>query len=142
MNQGSNKNKIALIIGGALVFLGLWQLAQHFFGNFFHALWNVIAIVIGILGSLAVIAAGILLVVAARKDKLQLPQGKKLYRSTSNKKIAGVCGGIADYLSLDHATIRIIALFLAVISWYIVLPLYLILWIIVPPDTQSFNTWI
>jgi phage shock protein PspC (stress-responsive transcriptional regulator) len=142
MNQGSNKNKIALIIGGALVFLGLWQLAQHFFRNFFHALWNVIAIVIGVLGSLAVIAAGILLVVAARKDKLQLPQGKKLYRSTSNKKIAGVCGGIADYLNLDHATIRIIALFLAVISWYIVLPLYLILWIIVPPDTQSFNTWI
>jgi phage shock protein PspC (stress-responsive transcriptional regulator) len=142
MNQGSNKNKIALIVGGVLVFLGLWQLAQHFFGNFFHALWNVVAIVIGVLGSLVVVAAGILLVIAARKDKLQLPQGKKLYRSTSNKKIAGVCGGIADYLSLDHATIRIIALFLAVVSWYIILPLYLILWIIVPPDTQSFNTWI
>jgi hypothetical protein len=117
MNQGSNKNKIALIIGGVLVFLGLWQLAQHFFGNFFHALWNVIGIVIGVLGSLVVIAAGILLVIAARKDKLQLPRGKKLYRSTSNKKIAGVCGGIAEYLSLDHATIRIITLFLAVVSW-------------------------
>ncbi|MDR1083010.1 MAG: PspC domain-containing protein [Coriobacteriales bacterium] len=67
---------------------------------------------------------------------------KKLYRSMRNKKIAGVCGGLAEYFKLNHATIRIIALILAVLSWYVVLPLYLVLWIVVPPDTQSFDTWI
>ena len=33
---------------------------------------------------------------------------KKLYRSTTNKKIAGVCGGLAEYLSIDATIIRLI----------------------------------
>jgi phage shock protein PspC (stress-responsive transcriptional regulator) len=105
-------------------------------------LWNIVGLVIGILGALAIIAVGILLVVAAHRDKLNFPNGKKLYRSTRNKKIAGVCGGIAEYLSVDHATVRIVTLVLAVVAWYLVIPLYLILWVVLPPDTQSFNTWI
>ena len=33
---------------------------------------------------------------------------KKLYRSTTNKTIAGVCGGIAEYLNIDPTVIRVI----------------------------------
>ena len=33
---------------------------------------------------------------------------KKLYRSTINKKIAGVCGGLAEYLNIDSTIIRLI----------------------------------
>ena len=33
---------------------------------------------------------------------------KKLYRSTINKKIAGVCGGLAEYLSIDATIVRLI----------------------------------
>ncbi|MBP5280577.1 MAG: PspC domain-containing protein [Erysipelotrichaceae bacterium] len=33
---------------------------------------------------------------------------KKLYRSTIDKKIAGVCAGIADYLEVDPTLVRII----------------------------------
>ncbi|MFU0828246.1 MAG: PspC domain-containing protein [Lachnoclostridium sp.] len=33
---------------------------------------------------------------------------KKLCRSTSNKMIAGVCGGIAEYLNLDPTVIRLV----------------------------------
>ncbi|MDR2106299.1 MAG: PspC domain-containing protein [Coriobacteriales bacterium] len=142
MNSGFDKNRTALIIGTILVFLGLWQLLRHFFGDILSMLWNIIGLVIGVLGALAIMAVGILLVIASRKDKLNFPNGKKLYRSTRNRKIAGVCGGIAEYLSIEHATVRIVTLVLAVVAWYLVLPLYLILWITLPPDTQSFNTWI
>jgi phage shock protein PspC (stress-responsive transcriptional regulator) len=142
MNQGFDKNRIAIIIGGLLVLLGVWQLAEHFFGEFFDGLWRLIGVIVGVLGSLVVIVIGVLLVIAARKDKLDRPLGKKFYRSTRNKKIAGICGGIAEYFNLEHATIRILTLILAVISWYVVVPLYIVLWIVVPPDTQSFNTWI
>jgi phage shock protein PspC (stress-responsive transcriptional regulator) len=142
MNGRSDKNRVALIIGTVLVCLGLWQLLRHFFGNILSVLLNVIGLVVGILGALAIIAVGILLVIAARRDKLNFPNGKKLYRSTRNRKIAGVCGGIAEYLSVDHATVRIITLVLAVAAWYLIIPLYLILWVALPPDTQSFNTWI
>ncbi len=33
---------------------------------------------------------------------------KKLYRSQTNKKIAGVCGGLANYLNIDPTIVRLI----------------------------------
>ena len=32
---------------------------------------------------------------------------KKLYRSNVDKKIAGVCGGLAEYLNVDSTVIRL-----------------------------------
>jgi phage shock protein PspC (stress-responsive transcriptional regulator) len=142
MNSKNDGSKIALIIGGVLVVFGLWQLAQHVFGAFFSAFWKAIAFVMSLLGPLVVIIAGILLVIAARRDKLHLPKDKQLYRSTKDKKIAGVCGGLAEYFNLNHTLVRILVLVFAVLSAYIVIPLYILLWLIIPPDTQSFNTWI
>jgi phage shock protein PspC (stress-responsive transcriptional regulator) len=140
--MGADKNRIAIIAGAILVLLGVWQLLRHFFGDFLSEIWKVSGIIVGVSGSLIVIAVGILLVVAARSDALNLPKGRKLYRSTTNRKIAGVCGGIAEYFNMNRATVRVVSLALAVVSWYIVVPLYLLLWAILPPDTKSFNTWI
>ena len=33
--------------------------------------------------------------------------GKKLFKSTENKMICGVCGGIADYLNVDPTIVRL-----------------------------------
>lgn len=33
---------------------------------------------------------------------------KKLYRSKSNKMIAGVCAGLAEYINIDPTIIRVI----------------------------------
>ena len=33
---------------------------------------------------------------------------KKLYRSATDKKLAGVCGGVAKYLNMDPTVIRIL----------------------------------
>ena len=33
---------------------------------------------------------------------------KKLYRSVTDKKIAGVCGGLAEYLNVDVTVIRVL----------------------------------
>ena len=33
---------------------------------------------------------------------------KKLYRSANDKKIAGVCGGLAKYLNVDPTVVRVI----------------------------------
>ena len=37
---------------------------------------------------------------------------KKLYRSSTDKKIAGVCGGIAEYMNVDSTIVRLIAVLL------------------------------
>lgn len=33
---------------------------------------------------------------------------KKLYRSKTDKKICGVCGGLAEYLNVDSTVIRLL----------------------------------
>ena len=33
---------------------------------------------------------------------------KKLYRSKSDKMLAGVCGGVAEYFNIDPTVIRVI----------------------------------
>ena len=33
--------------------------------------------------------------------------GKKLYKSSTDKKLAGVCGGIAEYFDIDSTQVRL-----------------------------------
>ncbi|MBR3869923.1 MAG: PspC domain-containing protein [Clostridia bacterium] len=39
---------------------------------------------------------------------------KKLRKSKTDKKLCGVCGGIAQYLGLDSTVVRLIAVLLAI----------------------------
>jgi phage shock protein PspC (stress-responsive transcriptional regulator) len=140
-NQRFNKNNVAIIGGAVLVLVGVYQLAMRFFGDTLGQIWKIVATVISILGPLVIIAAGIFLLFAARRGALNLPANRKLYRSTTNHKLAGVCGGIAEYFSADPAIVRIITIILGIICFYVVIPLYLVFWLLVPPDTNRFNTW-
>ena len=56
---------------------------------------------------------------------------KRLVRSSTDKKIAGVCGGLADYFSVDPTTMRILWLF-GLLGAGVGLFLYPILWIALP----------
>ena len=56
----------------------------------------------------------------------------KLYRSATDKKIAGVCGGLAEYFGIDPIIIRIIAFILLLPGGLPGLIPYVILWIVVP----------
>jgi phage shock protein PspC (stress-responsive transcriptional regulator) len=56
---------------------------------------------------------------------------KKLMRSSTDKKIAGVCAGLADYFDLDPTIVRVVWL-LAVLCAGTGLLLYVILWIVLP----------
>ncbi|MDR3053400.1 MAG: PspC domain-containing protein [Coriobacteriales bacterium] len=141
-NSKWNKNSIAVIAGVMLVLFGIWQLAQILFGNWFGEIWRVITTVLNILWPLVLVAAGVALVVAAQKGKLELPSNKKLFRSTRNKKIAGVCGGLAAYFSIDPLVVRVIFLILIVLVWFVIVPLYLLFWVIIPPDTKNYGTWV
>ena len=58
---------------------------------------------------------------------------KKLTRSRTDKKIAGVCGGFADYLELDVTLVRIIWLMLAFFGGWGILG-YFIAWIVMPQE--------
>lgn len=56
---------------------------------------------------------------------------KKLYRSSKDKKIAGVCGGIAEYMNIDSTIVRLVAILL-VFGWGAGLLAYIVAAIVMP----------
>jgi phage shock protein C len=63
---------------------------------------------------------------------------KRFYRSTTDKKIAGVAGGLGEYFDLDPLLVRLIFVVLAFAGGGGVL-IYFILWIITPEKPFSVN---
>lgn len=61
---------------------------------------------------------------------------KRLYRSRTNRWLAGVCGGLGQYLGLDPTLIRVLFVLLALIVGGGFL-LYVLLWIIIPLEPET-----
>jgi len=61
---------------------------------------------------------------------------KKLYRSTSNKMLAGVCAGVAKYLNIDPTVIRVIWAVLSLFAFIGVLA-YLVCALIIPEEPSN-----
>ncbi|MCU7495500.1 MAG: PspC domain-containing protein [Ignavibacteria bacterium] len=83
------------------------------------------------------IGLGILLLVKHR-DFLykESPPSGKLYRSSSNRMIAGVCAGLGDYLNMDPTLIRIIWAILTFGSFGIGILIYILFALLVPLDNE------
>ena len=62
-----------------------------------------------------------------------MSEAKKLYRSKTDKKIFGVCGGFAEYFDIDATVMRIIFVILF-FAGCIGLLAYLICALIMPED--------
>lgn len=62
---------------------------------------------------------------------------KKLYRSRSNRQIAGVCGGIAEYFDLDSSIVRLAFLAVTLFGGPGLI-LYIVLAIVLPEEPFDF----
>ncbi|MCY3782102.1 MAG: PspC domain-containing protein [Chloroflexi bacterium] len=60
---------------------------------------------------------------------------KRLYRSRADRRIAGVCGGIAEYLAIDPTIVRILWVVLSLAGGPGVL-LYIIMAAVVPEEPE------
>ncbi len=68
----------------------------------------------------------------------QRPAAKVLRRSIQDKKLAGVCGGLAEYLEIDSTIIRLIFILITLGSFGLGLFLYIIL-ALVMPQSKKYN---
>ena len=71
------------------------------------------------------------------RNALTSPDGKPariLSRPRDERKIAGVCAGIARYLGVDVTLVRIVVVVLALWPPSIGLILYLVCWIVMPQE--------
>ncbi len=55
----------------------------------------------------------------------------KIYLSQTDKKIAGVCGGVGEFLDVDSTIVRVVFILLTFLGGFGLL-LYLIMWLVVP----------
>jgi len=62
---------------------------------------------------------------------------KKLYLSESNRKIGGVCAGIAEYFDKDPTVIRIAFVILAILTHGLGIIAYCIMWLIIPKNPKA-----
>ena len=62
---------------------------------------------------------------------------KKLYLSETDKKIGGVCGGLAEYFAKDSTLFRLLFVVVALltIGWGIVG--YLAMWLVIPKKDNN-----
>ncbi len=58
---------------------------------------------------------------------------KRIYRSNTDKKLGGLCGGLAEVFDADPTLVRLLAVFFALATGIIPLVItYIVGWIIVP----------
>lgn len=66
-----------------------------------------------------------------RFSSVETMEEKKRLTRSNNKMIAGVCGGIANYLGIDPTIVRIAYVLMVLFAGFGIL-LYVILWIVMP----------
>ena len=104
--------------------------------------WVVLSIVPGVLigGLLAYVVAWLFVPEAATGEHPHY-SGKRLVRSTTNRTVGGVCGGIAEYLAVDSTIVRVLWVVLSIYPGALIggALAYLIAWAIIP-TTQPMLT--
>ena len=61
---------------------------------------------------------------------------KELHRSTKDRKLAGICGGIGEYFELDPTIIRVLFVVFSVFLGGGILA-YIILWLVMPQEPET-----
>jgi phage shock protein PspC (stress-responsive transcriptional regulator) len=65
-----------------------------------------------------------------------MAQTRKLYRSQTNRKLAGVCGGLAEYFNTDATLIRVLFVVLTLLGGSGIV-IYLVMWILVSEEPSG-----
>jgi len=100
--------------------------------------WVILSVVPGVVlgGLIAYAVAWVVLPVDGNASEVTV---KRLERSTADRKIAGVCGGVAEYFGVDPTVVRIAAVVLAIYPGAIIcgILVYLAAWFVMPSAATS-----
>lgn len=104
--------------------------------------WVILSIAPGLLlGGVIVYAICWILLPIATPQERYIYRGKRLTRAVADRQIAGVCGGLAEYLDVDSTIVRIVSVVLAIYPGAIIggAVAYLIGWIVIPSSRSPIH---
>jgi len=132
VNQHDRRNDWTVVIAVALIALGVWFLLGNVFGDWWQ---YAIRQAVRIAWPIALIALGLLLYFSSKRGGLSRADGRRLYRSRSERMLSGVLGGLGFYMGVDPTLVRIIYAVVTVLSgfWLGVL-VYVIATIVIPEE--------
>ena len=138
----TNDTRMELLVGVALLLFGVLLLFRDFdylWPDISHIPWIILhsnAMWAVLLGGI-----GLLLIYSARKQGAGLTtalEGKRFLRSHTDKRIWGICGGLAKYFNVDSTVVRVVVVLLALATKiFPVFLLYVILMIFVPTEEEA-----
>ena len=107
--------------------------------------WGFRGFDLGVVISLVAIGMGAYLLFKKSQSESESPEsagtatfaGRKLTRSVVDRKIGGVCGGLAKYFEIDPALARSGFVVLALAQLPLVIIAYIAMMIVVPEDTDE-----
>jgi len=103
--------------------------------------WIILSIIPGTLvgGVIAYIAAMIVMPDMPGAAAADAPRKRRLTRSATERKIAGVCGGIAEFLDIDPTAVRLAWIVLTIFPGAIVCGVlaYLVAWFVIPDGRRE-----
>jgi phage shock protein C len=102
--------------------------------TFVRLAWVLLSIVPGMIVGGLLVYAGAWLLMPASWEPEPAFSGRRLSRSVGDRKLAGVCGGIAEYFDVDSTAVRIAVVILAVYPGAIIggVIAYAISWVVIP----------
>jgi phage shock protein C len=65
---------------------------------------------------------------------------KRLYRSTKDRMLGGVCAGLGEHLDVDPTVIRLVWVILTAVSMGTGIIVYILAWIIIPEEDTAGGT--
>jgi len=142
---------IVLIIFGIIFLFRNLDFHYGFFPNFFP-FFSYHAVQWSVLFAIVLIGLGIFYIINVFKSEESkenantkfppLNEGKRFFKSSNDKKISGVCGGIAEYFSIDPTLVRLgFVVFIFLTDFVIGIVAYIILAIVLPnrEDVEEIN---
>ena len=132
--KDDSRGSLLLLIGALVVGYGIVKLLPRLLGDWWGYLNAYMETGMDFLRPILVIGLGFLIIYAARNGGFD-PSGRKLTRSKTDTRAAGVAGGLAQYFGMDSTIVRLIILIAAYLTgWWAVFILYVIAAAIIPED--------
>jgi phage shock protein PspC (stress-responsive transcriptional regulator) len=102
-------------------------------------LWVIFSIATAVVGGVIVYVAAWIIMPEWDNQPVPATDRRVLRRSVSNRQIAGVCGGLAEYFEVDATAVRLVWVILSIFCGVIIggVIAYLLAWLIIPQATDT-----
>ena len=105
-------------------------------------LFVILSLALAIVGGVIVYLVAWLLMPEGTADPVPQAHARVLRRSTTDRQLAGVCGGLAEYFAIDSTVVRLIWVILSIFCGAVIggVLAYLLAWLVIPRATTASPT--